>query len=522
LAKPALDAVRSGKIRFVPQKWENTYYNWLENIQPWCISRQLWWGHQIPAWYGPDGHVFVGMDEADVQSQAQNYYKKPVTLTRDEDVLDTWFSSALWPFSTLGWENGNDTRADWNVLKRYYPTDVLVTGFDIIFFWVARMIMMGMHFIKDVPFREVYIHALVRDASGQKMSKTKGNVIDPLTVSDEYGCDALRFALAALSVPGRDIKMSTDRIAGYRSFATKLWNAARYSEMNGCALPPGFDPYACKQVINRWVVGEVAKLEKNFSAAINEYRFDEAANVIYHTAWGSFCDWYLEFTKPILAGQNADAIAETRACTAWALAQILGMLNPIMPFITEEICESLNLNGGKPLITSPWPKYNDGAIDRAAVDEINWLIDVITAVRNVRAELNIAAKAELTLWLRDLSPSMQQKLEQNRDILMRMAKLREVSVLTAEIPKGAVVAVISGATIVMPVADVIDISTERARLQKEVGKLDDEIAKYDAKLSNQKFIENAAEEAIEEVREKRADANAARDKLKQALERIAS
>ncbi len=543
LAKPAIDAVRTGKIKFVPQKWENTYYSWMENIQPWCISRQLWWGHQIPAWYGPDGQVFVGMDDADVIKQAEKHYNntevyvqndpnKPVetrtantdkiiVLVRDQDVLDTWFSSALWPFSTLGWENGNDKRADWNELKRYYPTDVLVTGFDIIFFWVARMVMMGMHFIKDVPFREIYIHALVRDAKGQKMSKTKGNVIDPLSTIDEFGCDALRFTLAALSVPGRDIKMSTDRINGYRSFATKLWNAARFCEMNGCAFDANFDPATATNVINKWIIGEIVQLEKKLSAAIADYRFDEAANMLYHTTWGSFCDWYLEFTKPILASEDIIAASEVRKTTAWALSQLTHMLNPFMPFITEELSEKLSFNHDRPLITEPWPKYDAIKVDANAADEVNWLIDVISTVRTLRMELNISPSAPLSLLFKDISPAKKAQADQYRDVIMRLARLKDINHVVGDLPKGAVVGIVRDATIVLPVADVIDLGVERARLEKEMKKLADELAKLDAKLNNPKFMENAAEDAVEEVREKRAEAAEIQEKLQSALKRIA-
>ena len=521
LAKPAINAVRSGQIKFVPEKWENTYYSWMENIQPWCISRQLWWGHQIPAWFGPDGHIFVAMDEAEAQAQAQNYYKKTVTLTRDPDVLDTWFSSALWPFSTLGWENGDDQRADWAQMKRYYPTDVLVTGFDIIFFWVARMIMMGMHFMRDVPFREVYIHALVRDAKGQKMSKSKGNVIDPLTVIDEFGCDALRFTLAALSVPGRDIKMSTERVAGYRAFATKLWNAARFTQMNGCEFNPAFDPTTCQHSVNRWIVAEILGCEKNLRQHLDTYRFDEAANTIYHTAWGSFCDWYLEITKPILAGSDAAAIAETKACTAWALAQLVQLLNPLMPFITEELAEKLNCNGGKALIATKWPDYHTITIDAKAVAEVNWLIELIAAIRSLRAELNVPAGAQLKLHLRDITAERMAIVDQYRDVIMRMARLAELSKLSGEAPAGAVTAVINQATLVLPIADVIDLGAERARLNKEMQKLAAELAKLDAKLNNPQFIENADADAIDEVREKRQAAASVQEKLQAALSRIA-
>src|SRR5713101_4291119 len=335
LAKPAIEAVESGRTKFVPRQWENTFFEWMRNIQPWCISRQLWWGHQIPAWYGPDGKVFVAESEAEAVGDAAAHYGRAVALARDEDVLDTWFSSALWPFSTLGWPDETPE------LARYYPGDVLVTGFDIIFFWVARMMMQGLHFTGEVPFRTVYIHALVRDARGQKMSKSRGNIIDPLELIDRYGCDALRFTLAALAAPGRDVKLSESRVEGYRNFATKVWNAARYAEMNGCALVADFSPAQCRLTVNRWITAAAADCAAAVTIALEGFRFDEAAHRLYHFVWGTFCDWYLEFTKPILQAEDADARAETQATTAWVLAQTVHLLHPIMPFLTEEVWQQL-------------------------------------------------------------------------------------------------------------------------------------------------------------------------------------
>ena len=335
LAKPAIDAVKRGRTVFVPKNWENTYFHWMENIQPWCISRQLWWGHQIPAWYGPDGKVFVAEEEAQAAALAKEEYGKSVALIRDEDVLDTWFSSALWPFSTLGWPDETPE------VKRYYPTDVLVTGFDIIFFWVARMMMMGLHVMEEVPFRDVYIHALVRDEKGQKMSKSKGNVIDPLELIDAYGADALRFTLSAMAAQGRDIKLSSCRVEGYRNFATKLWNAARFAEINACVPVKGFDPASAKQTINRWIAGESERALATVTEALEAYRFNEAAGAIYSFIWHKFCDWYLELIKPILSGSDQDAAAETRAMTAWVLDRALKLLHPFMPFVTEELWAKL-------------------------------------------------------------------------------------------------------------------------------------------------------------------------------------
>src|SRR5580692_5469110 len=350
MARPAMSAVRNGTTAFVPKNWEKTYFEWMENIQPWCISRQLWWGHQIPAWYGPDGKVFVAETEEEAVGNALGYYaeqevitpeqgremaldpaRRAGFITRDEDVLDTWFSSALWPFSTLGWPD-DDTD-----VKRYYPTDVLVTGFDIIFFWVARMMMMGLHFMKEVPFPAVYIHALVRDEKGAKMSKSKGNVIDPLEVIDEYGADALRFTLAAMAAQGRDIKLSAQRVEGNRNFATKLWNAARFAELNGCARNPDFDPRHAGEVLNRWSIHETAQTGREVTAALEAFKFNEAANAVYRFVWNVFCDWYLELAKPVLIGPDGAAKNETRAAVAWARDEILKLLHPFMPFITEEL-----------------------------------------------------------------------------------------------------------------------------------------------------------------------------------------
>ncbi len=383
LAKPAIAAVEEGRIVFVPKNWENTYFEWMRNIQPWCVSRQIWWGHQIPAWYGADGTVFVELDEAAARAAAKAHYGKSVTLTQDEDVLDTWFSSALWPFSTLGWPDRTPA------LERYYPGDVLVTGFDIIFFWVARMIMMGLHFMDEVPFRTVYIHALVRDERGQKMSKSKGNIIDPLMLIDKFGCDALRFTLTALLAQGRDIKLSESRVEGYRNFITKLWNAARYCLMNGAALDDAFDPAACRQTVNRWIVGKTAEAAHQVEDALAAYRFNEAAGALYHFTWNVFCDWYLEFTKPILDGGDAAAQDETRAAMAWTLGRLLHLLHPFVPFVTEELWEQLSGADSEPLIHAAWPEFDPAASDPAAAAEMDWVIRLISEIRGVRSELNV-------------------------------------------------------------------------------------------------------------------------------------
>ncbi|CAO3444808.1 Valyl-tRNA synthetase (EC 6.1.1.9) [Azospirillum argentinense] len=516
LAKPAIEAVETGKTVFVPKQWENTYFEWMRNIQPWCISRQIWWGHQIPAWYGPDGHFFVEETEEAAIAAAKAHYGEGVALTRDQDVLDTWFSSALWPFSTLGWPDETPE------LARYYPTDVLVTGFDIIFFWVARMMMMGLHFMKDVPFRTVYIHALVRDEKGQKMSKSKGNVIDPLELIDQYGTDALRFTLTAMAAQGRDIKLAVSRVEGYRNFATKLWNAARYTQMNGVAPVPGFKPVGLSQTVNRWIVGALAEAAKKVGESIEAYKFNEAANTAYAFTWGTFCDWYLEFTKPILNGSDEAAIAETRATTAWVLDEILHMLHPLMPFITEELWEQLSADRANRLISARWPEHGAELIDPAARDEMDWVVRAISSVRSMRSEMNVPPAAQIELKLKDAGPESLKRLDTHRDLILRMGRLSSVEPLSGPVPKSAVQAVLDEATLILPLEGIVDLDKERARLTKEIEKLSGEIKKIDAKLSNEQFVAKAPEEVIEEQRDRRDTAEQARDKLQKALEMLAA
>jgi valyl-tRNA synthetase len=515
LAQPAIKAVEEGRTRFVPKQCDNSYFEWMRNIQPWCISRQIWWGHQIPAWYGPDGKVFVAESEAAASTEAEAHYGAPTALTRDADVLDTWFSSALWPFSTLGWPQQTPE------LQRYYPTDVLVTGFDIIFFWVARMMMMGLHFMGDVPFRDVYIHALVRDERGQKMSKSKGNVMDPLDLIDQYGCDALRFTLTAMAAQGRDIKLAVGRVEGYRNFATKLWNAARYCQMNDCLPQAGFDPTSVRQTVNRWIVGAVAETAGKTAEAIENYRFNDAAGVLYQFTWGTFCDWYLEFTKPILNGDDAEAQAETRATTAWVLDQILHLLHPIMPFITEELWEQL-FPGRETLIGARWPEFGPDSVDTAAAAEMDWVVRLITTVRAVRSEMNVPAGAQIPLLLKDAAPETVRRLNTYRDIIARMARLSSLDRTDDPAPKGAVQAVLDEATVILPLAGIVDLDQERARLTKEIDTLSAEIAKIDQKLNNANFVARAPEDVVEEQRERRADAEAARAKLSDALARLST
>jgi len=515
LAKPAIAAVQDGRMRFVPKQWENTYFEWMRNIQPWCISRQIWWGHQIPAWFGPDGKFFVALTEAEAQAEADAHYGEKVALTRDSDVLDTWFSSALWPFSTLGWPENTDA------LKKYYPTSVLVTGFDIIFFWVARMMMMGMHFAGEVPFKDIYIHALVRDEKGQKMSKSKGNVIDPLDLMDKYGCDALRFTLTALAAQGRDIKLAESRVEGFRNFATKLWNAARFCEMNECRPVPGFDPVSATQTVNRWMAGKVTEAAGRVSEALNAYRFNDAAQGLYQLVWNVFCDWFLEFSKPIFQGEDASAKAETRATAAWSLQQILKLLHPVMPFITEELWEQFGEAGA--LIRTVWPEL--AFRDAKAEEEIDWLVRTISEIRTVRAEMNVPPSARLALLVKDQSAVTEARLALYRPIIQTMARIETIETGVDSgangVPGGAVQLVVDEATLFLPLADIIDLAAERARLEKEIGKLEGEIAKLDAKLGNEAFVSKAKPEVVEEQKERRAEADAVRRKLADAVKRIA-
>ncbi len=513
LAGPAIAAVEDGRTSFVPRQWENTFFEWMRNIQPWCISRQLWWGHQIPAWYGPDGAVFVAETEAEAHAEAEAKYGASVALRRDEDVLDTWFSSALWPFSTLGWPEETPE------LARYYPGDVLVTGFDIIFFWVARMMMMGLHFKGEVPFSTVYIHALVRDERGQKMSKSRGNIIDPLELIDRYGCDALRFTLAALAAPGRDIKLAEARVEGYRNFATKLWNAARYAQLNGCVPAAGFDPGQSRLTVNRWIAAATADCAAAVTAALDAYRFDEAAGRLYQFVWGSFCDWYIEFSKPILQGDDAAARGETQATTAWVLGQILRLLHPIMPFISEELWQYFAPEGAGLLIGARWPELAPGAADRAAAAEMEWVIAAISAIRAVRAEMNVPAASRTPLLVKDAEPVAAERLARHREHFVRLARVDRIEP-AATVPAGAIQAVVEGATLALPLGEVVDLAREKARLAKEIGRLDAVIAQIDAKLGNPSFVAKAKPEVVEEQRQREAEASRDRDRLRAAHEQL--
>jgi len=516
LAKPAIEAVEEGRTRFVPENWAKTYYEWMRNIQPWCISRQLWWGHQIPAWYGPDGEVFVEETEQAAHEAALAQYGKDVELVRDPDVLDTWFSSALWPFSTLGWPDETPE------LRRFYPTDVLVTGFDIIFFWVARMMMMGLHFMKKEPFHTVYIHALVRDAKGQKMSKSRGNVMDPLELVDEYGADALRFTLAALTMPGRDVRMDESRVEGYRNFGTKLWNAARFCEMNDCLPVQSFDPASAKTTLNRWIVGEVARCGAEVDRALDVYRFDEAANAVYAFTWNTFCDWYVELAKPLLTGDDAAVADETRATAGWVMNRLLRLLHPFMPFITEELWELFGGAGAARLIVSEWPQFAGGLVDQAADDEIGWVIGLVSGIRSARSEMNVPPAAKIPMVLIGATKENRVRLETYGDLISPMARLKDMSTTetgTAP-PAGSIQIVHREATVALPVGDVIDIAQEKARLQKEIARVKGEETKLEKKLSNEGFLAKAPQAVVDENRDRLAEHQATIARLCSALDRL--
>jgi len=532
LAKPAIASVREGRTTFVPRNWEKTYFDWMENIQPWCISRQLWWGHQIPAWYGPDGAVFVEKDEetaleaaiqhylshegpwkAWVEERLENFQPGEI-LTRDEDVLDTWFSSALWPFSTLGWPDKTPE------LETYYPTNVLVTGFDIIFFWVARMMMMGLHFMKKEPFETVYVHALVRDKNGQKMSKSKGNVIDPLGLIDEYGADALRFTLTIMAAQGRDVRLDPARVAGYRNFGTKLWNATRFAQMNGVARNDDFWLHDAKLPVNRWILTELTRTTREITNGLTGFRFNEAAGAAYRFVWNLFCDWYLELLKPIFAGDDEDAKAESRAVAAFVLDEIYKLLHPIMPYMTEELW-ALTAGEGKERSTllchARWPEPDFE--DHEAAADVNWLVDLVAGIRSVRAEMNVPAGAMAPIVVVDADPEARARFERHEAAIKRLARVDSITHAETPPPSSAQI-VASGATVFLPLGDVIDLKAEEARLRKELGKATDEVARLHKKLSNERFVANAAPEIVESEREKLAEHRARQEKLEEALQRL--
>ncbi len=516
LAERSASAVRAGDTRLVPAAFEKTFFDWMDNIEPWCVSRQLWWGHQIPAWYGPDGAVIVARDETEARATADRLWGEGTPIRRDEDVLDTWFSSALWPFSTLGWPDADP------VLARRYPTTVLVTAYDIIFFWVARMMMAGLFTQERVPFHDVLLHGLIRDAKGAKMSKSKGNVVDPLDVMDKYGSDALRFSLAIAAVQGRDIKYAEKNVENYRNFGTKLWNAARFAEMNGCARVAGFEPAAVRETINRWILSSYAATAAEIGTAIEAYRFNEAAGAAYRFTWGTFCDWYLELAKPILQGEDGPAKDETRASVAHVLDGILRVLHPFMPFITEELWRVTGETGptrAGVLALEPWPEAM-GAGDPAAKTEIDWLIDLVTAIRSVRTEMNVAAGALVPIVIVGAGPETIARLDRHDATLKRLARLSSVERADAP-PPGSVRIVAGEAIAALPLEGIVDMAAERQRLSREKARLADDVAKVDAKLGNPQFVARAPEEIIEEQKERREEALARLAKVDEALAALA-
>jgi len=515
LAKPAIEAVESGKTVFYPKQWENTFFAWMRDIQPWCISRQLWWGHRIPAWYGPDGSVFVAKDAEGAAAQARVQYGRDEVLTQDEDVLDTWFSSALWPFSTLGWPE--QTRE----VARYYPGDVLVTGFDIIFFWVARMMMMGLHMMGDVPFRKIYIHGLVRDEKGQKMSKSKGNVIDPLELIDTYGADALRFTICALTGPGRDVKLSAARVQDYRGFVTKLWNAARFCEMNGMRPETGFDPSAVTLPLSRWLLAETNAAIRDATAALEAYRFDDYAGAGYRFVWNTFCDWFLELSKPLLAeGADPAAAAEIRSVGAHVLGQILRLLHPVIPFVTEELWDRFGYGEACSLIGTAWPEPIQVPNADEARSELDWVVRLIGQVRSVRAEMNVPPSKPSPVLLQGASAEDMGRIGRWVEAIQRLARASDVAMLTGEVPKGSAQAVLDEVTIVLPLEGLIDLAAERSRLGNERDKLAVDAKKTRQKLDNADFVSRAKEEVVAENRERLATAEAEITRLQAAIDRL--
>jgi len=544
LAKPAIAAVEEGRTKFVPENWTKTYFQWMRNIEPWCVSRQLWWGHRIPAWYGPklegedylpDSHeIFVGETEEEVIKLATAYYKEApnIALTledfqtrkhngkrepviyQDEDVLDTWFSSALWPFSTLGWPEKTPE------LKKHYSTNTLVTAHDIIFFWVARMMMQGLHFMEEIPFENVYIHALVLDEKGAKMSKSKGNVIDPLVLIDKYGADALRFTLTAMAAQGRNIRMSEQRVEGYRNFATKLWNATRFCQMNDCVSRETFDPKSVQSTVNQWLISETTTCVSAVENALNEFRFNDAASAIYRFTWNVFCDWYLELAKPLLQGDDEDTKQETRAAAGWALDHILRILHPFMPYVTEELWGAIK-DRERHLLVEAWPQLDPALLNPDATKKMDWVVGLITAIRTARAEINVPAGAKIPMLFVGTEKNDQSViLNQHNGIIKRLARLETIEQVDVS-PKGAVQVVHQGSVFALPLADIIDKDAENARLEKELGKVIKEIAGIDQRLGNPAFVDKAPEKVVNESKKRRDELLEQKTKLDQAVKRLA-
>ena len=511
LAKEAIRVVENGEMQFVPKSYEKTYFEWMRNIQPWCISRQLWWGHRMPIWYGPDGEIFCEENEEEAQVAADKHYGSHVELTRETDVLDTWFSSGLWAFSTLGWPDKSE------YLDTFYPTSVLVTGFDIIFFWVARMMMMSMYAMKKVPFKKAYIHGLVRDEQGRKMSKSKGNTVDPMELIEKYGADALRFFMAAMETQGRDINVSEARIQGYRNFATKLWNSARFGEMNECRLPVGFDENSARNPVNRWIVAKVKEATAGVTESLNSFRFSEAANTVYQFVWGTFCDWYIEMVKPVFYGENEAEKAETRAVFAWVLDRILIILHPFMPFVTSELWHNVGTRDTR-LINASWPQNE--SFDEADAKAIDRVIELVGSVRSLRSEMNLPAAARLTVLLKDASAETLTDIKNFQTVICSLARLEKAEAYDGEVTPDMVQSVFREAALLIPLKGVVDFAAERERLQKELAGLQQNLAGYERKLANPSFVERAPKAVVEEEKRRQAEALANKAKVEEALARI--
>ncbi len=512
MAIPAIKAVEDSKTTFIPKNWDKTYFEWMRNIQPWCVSRQLWWGHRIPAWFGPDNKVFVESSEQEALVAAEAFYGEKVELTQDEDVLDTWFSSALWPFSTLGWPENTDD------LSKYYPTSVLVTGFDIIFFWVARMMMMGLHFMdKEVPFKEVYIHALVRDEKGQKMSKSKGNVLDPLDLSSKYGADSLRFTLAAMAAQGRDIKLSEERIAGYRNFSTKIWNGCKFLEFNSCIDNIDKDITNIELEVNKWIINLYNDLNIKVKTAIKEYKFNDAADALYQFIWKDYCDWYIEFIKPILNNsENLKELEETKYISINVMKNVLLMLHPIMPYVTEEILENL-FKSSNFAISSTWPEPIHNEL--TSTNSIDLIIKIISSIRSLRVEKNIPAKAKINILLKNADEHKRKIIKNNKSLITNLAKINNITFVSEELTQSEnfIISTIDELVLMIPLDGLIDTAAEKNRLNKELSNINNEIDQISKRLNNQMFIDKAPSNVVEEVKNKQKIFNQRKSEIEKAL-----
>jgi len=525
LAGPAIEEVEKGSIKFIPKYWENTYFEWLRNIEPWCISRQLWWGHQIPAWYGPDGKVFVALSEQEAREAALEHYEEEVPLTQDPDVLDTWFSSGLWPFSTLGWPDSTSE------LEKYYPTDVLVTGFDIIFFWVARMIMQGIKFMEDVPFRDVYIHGLIRDEKGNKMSKTRGNVIDPIDVIEENGADALRFSLTALCTQGRDIKLSMSVIQGYRNFINKLWNASRFLIMNLEGYDPGTAPSdEGLSTYDKWILTELNRTIKHVSESFDEYEFDKAASAIYQFFWAEYCDWYIEAVKPALYGDDPEEKQKTQSILVKVLTNSLQLMHPVSPFVTEELYQKLRefgvtLSGvdtetSESIVTSAFPDPDSVPVFEEAHKEFEFIKEIVVGIRNLRAVVGLHPSEKVAVTLLPENEAVSAQIEANRDFILNSASLSALEIRETGKPEKAVAQVIPGVEVFLPVEGLVDLEKESERIKKEIGKIVKDLERTEKKLSNSEFLQRAPEDVVEKEKEKFEELSFQRKKMEDVLEKL--